>query len=474
MHGAVKRKTIRSKYVILTPTGEQFSLNLEKLREDSLLREFPVLTQFILSEEVKGQPSLPPPSIKLMKKLELVDYEPASDIGHMRFLPKGTLIFDLLTELANSIAEEIGTAKVRTPLMYKLSEQDIRKHIEHFLARAYKLKVGKRAFILGFASDFGLFRMMKDVAVSYRQLPLRLYDFHPSFRMEQSGECVGLRRLRYFWMPDIHSFCSDIEQGMEEYANLLRHYTKLVHAMEVEYAIAFRTVESFFREHRQWFLELLKIAAKPALIELLPKTKHYWVVKHEYQSVDSVGGNAQLCTVQLDLEDSKRYGITYVDRHGNRKGCIIIHSSMGSIERWIYAILEEAEKMKKAGKPPALPLWLSPTQVRIIPVSETALEYARSISEKIAKQKIRVDIDDKDETVAKKVRNSETEWVPRVLVIGEKEMQTNRLPVRIRETNQIKEMTISELIEDVKTATRSKPFKPLALTLLSRRPIFSI
>ena len=109
-------------------------------------------------------------------------------------------------------------------------------------------------------------------------------------------------------------------------------------------------------ENKPFIVKLLKLVKRPALIELLPERKHYWVLKHEFQVIDSVGGNAQLATVQLDMEDSERYGIRYVDEKGEKKGCIILHSSMGSIERWMYALLEEAAKAQKAGKAPSLPL----------------------------------------------------------------------------------------------------------------------
>jgi threonyl-tRNA synthetase len=260
---------------------------------------------------------------------------------------------------------------------------------------------------------------------------------------------------------------------MEEYERLFRAYAKIFKAMGVDFVVAFRVVEDFYRQNKDFVIKLLKAVKRPALIELLAERKHYWVFKHEFQVIDSVGGNAQLATVQLDLEDSERYGIQYVDESGQKRGCIILHSSMGSIERWIYAILEEAAKAQKAGKAPALPLWLSPTQVRLIPLADRHLKVCKKIEEELEKHRIRVDVDDRGETVGKKVRDAEREWVPYILVLGDKEIKGKSFPVRARGRKALKNMTVKALAAEIAKRTKGMPFRPLALpSSLSMRPIF--
>lgn len=309
--------------------------------------------------------------------------------------------------------------------------------------------------------------------MSYKQMPVRIFELSPSYRLELSGECVGLKRLRAFTMPDVHCFCRDLEQGLGEYERLFLKYTKLVDAMGVEYVVAFRLLEDFYPRTKERMVGLLKRVRKPALIELLPERKHYWVLKHEFQEVDAVGGNAQFATVQLDLEDSERYGILYVDERGEKKGCIILHSSMGSIERWMYAMLEEAAKRIKEGKAPSLPLWLSPTQVRLIPLADRHIKACEKIADTIDKASIRVDIDDRTETVSKKVRDAEREWVPVVIVIGDKEIKKKKLPARIRGAKKLKIVTVKGLVAEMTKKIKGMPFRPLALPrLLSMRPVF--
>ena len=465
-----------SEYLIIDPSGNEYKVILDEgeIGKLKVLNEYPLLKQYILSEEIGKKPHKTPEHIRLMRRLELVDYEPASDSGHFRFYPKGELLKNLLEMFADKIAiEELHAMKIETPMMYKLDEPDIARQAARFRERDYRLRVGNRELLLRFAGDFGLFRMMKDVIMTYKQLPLRVYELVKAFRLEQSGELVGLRRLRAFTMPDIHSFCRDIKQGMEEYEVLFIYYTRLLNALGLPYVLVFRIVKDFYEENKEWVHSLIKKAGVPAFIELLPERKHYWVIKHEYQYIDSVGGNAQLCTVQLDIEDAERYGIYFIDENNEKKPCIIIHSSMGSIERWIYALLEEAAKRIKEGKVPKLPTWLSPIQVRVIPVSSEYLKHAIEVAMKINDKGFRCDVDDRDETVSAKIRDAEREWIPYIIVIGKREVEGKRLSVRIRGDG-IAELDMNELIRRLEEECKGMPKLPLYTPLLlSKRPRFA-
>jgi len=461
-------------YVLVEPSGEMRGLSRDRPQDDKVVAKYPLIRRLIMNERGLKSEKGAPPHIRFMQKLELVDYEPASDVGHFKFLPKGALIKHLLEELAMDIAvNDVGATVVETPMIYRLSVPEIAEQASRFLERDYRFKIENEEFTLRFAGDFGLFSMMKRVTMSYRQLPLRVYELSHSFRLEKRGECVGLRRLRGFTMPDIHCFCADLEQGKEEFANLLKKYMKLVKSMEIDYVIVLRAVESFFLENKEWFSSLARDLGEPLLIEVLPAMKHYWVVKEEHQFIDSLGGNAQLCTVQLDVEDSERYGIKFVDKDGSKRGCIIVHSSMGSIERWIYALLEQAEKDRALGKPPMLPVWLSPTQVRVVPVSSEYLEEALKIADEIERAGIRVDVDDRDEGVPRKIRDAEVEWIPFIVVVGEREVREGVLSVRVREKRETVVMRLSELVELISRECADKPKAKLWLPRrLSLRPKF--
>lgn len=461
----------RGRLAVLTPDGREEEVDLEDLESCRLLEENPLLKQYLVAERGGGT-GKEPAHLSLMRRLELVDYEPASDVGHFRFYPKGELVKSLLEDYAAQLARGVGALFIQTPLLYRLEEKDIGAQAAKFLAKDYRVKLPGKTLLLRFAGDFGLFRMMKEAQLSYRQLPLRVFELSPSFRLEQSGECVGLKRLRSFTMPDLHCFCSDLPQALEEYRRLFRLFLEPLRRMELPYALVFRVVEEFYREHREFVLELVREEGRPALVEVLPGRKHYWVMKHELQFLDPQGGNSQLSTVQLDLEDSERYGILYTDEQGRRRGCVILHSSMGSIERWIYALLENAGGKRRKGGAPSLPLWLSPTQVRLVPVGDRHLERCLKDAEVLEGKGVRTDVDDRGWTVAKKIREAEREWVPYIAVVGDRELESGKLSVRVRGSG-VREYGVEELAEEVRKGCEGFPHRPLSLpSRLSLRPIF--
>ncbi len=457
-----------SRFVLLFPDGREEEITDWKKIEDEDLRIF-------VRNELFGKPpsGKEPAHIDLMRRLELVDYEPSSDVGHFRFYPEGTLVKRLIEDLAFEVARRLGAMEIETPLIYRLDDPAIAGQAAKFRERNYQIPTGKTTLILRFAGDFGLFSMMRDMNISYRDLPLSFYEISPSFRLERRGECVGLRRLRGFTMPDIHSFVSDIEQGMEMYEKFFLEYHRLLKELGVVYAVVFRVVEEFYERLKPSIVKMLSAVNKPALIEILPKMKHYWALKHEFQVVDTSEGSAQLSTVQLDVEDSERYGIFYVDKDGNRKPGVIVHTSMGSVERLIYAILETAAKASLRGEKPMLPLWLAPTQVRVIPVSPENVDYAVELAKRLNELQIRADVDDRELTLAKRIREAERRWVPYIVVVGKKEQDSGTLSIRRRSDGAEYTATLEDLVSEIKSKTEGMPFKPLNVPMrLSRRPVF--
>lgn len=454
------------------PDGKEIVLDLEdvdKIKEILDKIGDKELKAYVLSEEVKGQPKQEPPSIKAMQKHELVGYEPASDSGNFRLYPKGHMIFSLLKKWARYIAvDRMNAIQIDSPLIYDWADKEIRAQAGSFHERHYMVKVPdnpSKEFILRFAGDFGLFKIMKQAKFSYKMLPIRVYEFSKSFRYEKSGELSGFKRLRAFHMPDIHCFCKDLDQGWKEYQYLYKNYADLADGVGVKYAIGFRIVDQFYKDHKDKILELARYSNKPVFIELLSDMKHYWVVKHEFQGIDSVNGNLQLSTVQLDIKDAKVYGINYVDQDGEKKGCIICHSSIGSIERWMYSILEEALKREK----PVLPLWVSPSQIRLIPVSEKHLEYCQ----KLEFGNVRVEIDDSDDSLGKKIAKAGKDWVPYIVVVGDKEIESGNLMVNDRFSGSKVSMSFDELKQMINEKCKDMPYESLPLPkLLSKRIIF--
>jgi len=420
-----------------------------------------------------------PAHIHLMRKLELVDYEPASDPGNMRYYPKGRLIKKLLEEYVSNKIITYGGVEVETPIMYDIKHPSLEKYLNKFPARQYQIASDKRTFFLRFAACFGQFLMAHDATISYKNLPLKLYELtRYSFRREQSGELAGLRRLRAFTMPDVHALCSDMEQAKEEYQirfDLCVDVLKGAGIEKKDYELGLRITKEFYEKNKDLVMHLLKKFDKPILLEMWDKREFYFVLKYEFNFVDSVNKAAALSTDQIDVENADTYDINYNDKDGKKKRPLILHCSpSGAIERVIYAILEiQAEKMAR-GETPEFPLWLAPSQVRFIPVSvENHLEKCKELCNDMLKHDIRADIDDSEESIGKRVRQAEKDWVPYILVVGDQEIETDNFKVRIRGLKEQKDMGKEELVKEIDDKTKGFPFKPLPLpVLLTKRPKF--
>ena len=420
-----------------------------------------------------------PPHVPLMKRLEIADYEPGSDPGNIRWYPKGRMIKSLLEQYVSTRIATYGGMEVETPLMYDFNHPSLSSYLNRFPARQYLLKSEDKELFLRFAACFGQFLMAHDAQFSYKQMPLKLYELtRYSFRREKSGEVVGLKRLRAFTMPDCHAFCTDIEQAKTEFMvrfDLCIDVLANIGLVKDDYEIAMRFTKDFYAEHRDFITMLAQKFGKPILAEVWNERFFYFTLKWDLNFLDNQDKAAALSTDQIDVENAKRYEITFVDEKGEKKYPLILHCSpSGAIERDIYAILEKAYRQQMTGKSPMLPLWLSPTQVRLIPISD---KYQRNVDElaaEINRHNIRVDIDDTASTLQKKIREAEQEWVPYIVVLGEKEIESATLSVRDREQKGKQEkLTVEELISKITAKTMDKPFKPLPLPMyLSKRPQF--
>ncbi len=420
-----------------------------------------------------------PPHVTLMKRLEIADYEAGSDPGNIRWYPKGRMIKSLLEQYVTTRMDAYGAMEVETPIMYDFNHPSLASYLNRFPARQYVLKSEDKELFLRFAACFGQFLMAHDAQFSYKQMPIKLYELtRYSFRREKSGEVVGLKRLRAFTMPDCHAFCTDLEQAKKEFMTrfgICIDVLENVGFTKDDYEIAVRFTRGFYEENKAFLAELAQTYGKPMLAEVWNERFFYFILKWDLNFVDNQDKAAALSTDQIDVENAKRYEITYVDEKGEKQYPLILHCSpSGAIERDIYALLEKAYREQMAGKAPMLPLWLSPTQVRLVPISDKYMDKVEEIAAKIEAKNIRVDIDDTSATLQKKIREAEQEWVPYVVVIGEKEVESGNLSVRDREQKGAQQnMTVDELLTKIATKMAGKPFKPLPLPRsLSRRPQF--
>jgi threonyl-tRNA synthetase len=413
-----------------------------------------------------------PAHVRLMREHELVGYEPASDTGNLRWYPNGILVKRLLEQHVTSMVTDYGAMEVETPLMYDFEHPALSKYLQRFPARQYRVTSDDKEFFLRFAACFGQYMILHDMVASHRDLPLRLYELtHHSFRREQRGEVAGLRRLRAFTMPDMHTVVSDVEMAKKEFLEQVKLCLCWIDDIGVECVPAIRFVSSFLTHHPDFIGELMALLGRPALVEVWDQRFFYFVAKFELNFIDNAKKAACLSTVQIDVENAERFGIDYVDDQNVEARPLLLHTSVsGSVDRNVYALLEHQARLISKGGKAEWPTWLAPTQVRLLPVSDRHVEAALDISEQIP---FRVDVDDRDIKIPKKVREAEREWVPYTVVVGDREVQApSTLTVRPRVGDTF-EVSLEELVGRLASEVRRKPSRPLnGPRRLSRRPIF--
>jgi threonyl-tRNA synthetase len=464
---------LQSFWYVLQPDGKLIPINEYKFKNNE--KNLYTLANYEMAK--KRTTDEQPPHVRLMKKMAIADYEPSSDVGNMRYYPKGRLMKSLIEQYVTERVMEYGGIEVETPIMYDSRHPSMESYFNRFPARQYNVIADGKRLFLRFAACFGQFLMAKDFQISYKHLPLRLYELtHYSFRREKSGELVGLRRLRAFSMPDCHAMCKDLSQSKEELLKRLELSINVISALglciETDIEMAVRCTEDFYNENKDFVNELVSRFGRAVIVEMWKERFFYFTLKWEFNYIDNLNKASALSTDQIDVENGKRYQIEFVDEDGSRKNPIILHNSpSGAIERVIYALLEKSAKISKSGKVPSFPLWLTHTQVRLIPVAKQHMMLCEKIATELSSKKIRADIDDRDESVAKKIRDAEIEWIHYTLVIGDKEMHKEKLLVRDRNEGRQREIALQELVQEINAQTEGKPYLPLNLPkFLSHRP----
>ena len=469
-----KEEKLTSIWCILEPDGKLSPIRDYKFKAGE--EKLHTLANYEMAK--KRSTDEQPAHVRLMKRMAIADYEPASDVGNMRYYPKGKLMKSLIEQYVTQQVMEYGGIEVETPIMYDSKHPSLESYFNRFPARQYTITSdNNKQLFLRFAACFGQFLMAKDFQLSYKHLPLRLYELtRYSFRREKSGELSGLRRLRAFSMPDCHALCRNMEQAKEELLLRFELSTTVINALGLstikDLEMAIRFTEDFYTENKAFINKIVGTFGRPVLVEMWKDRSFYFILKWEFNYIDSTGKASALSTDQIDVENGNRYGIEFVDEDGKRKNPIILHNSpSGAIERVMFALLENCAIVARNGGKPSLPLWLAHTQVRVIPVNTQHLDICREIYAELSRRKVRTDIDDRNESVANKIRQSETEWINYTMVIGDKERQTGMFVVRDRTQGEQRKIMLAQLGDEINSVTNGKPYLPLNLPpYLSHRP----
>lgn len=472
------------RWICVDLDGRDYEITPDNFKDSAIFRkpgnQYSLLKQLVKNELIGAADRVDgsiPKHIKYMQSHELIDYCDVSEKGHLKWYPRGLLIHQLFTDYARNLAHAWGAMEMKNPILIKGNTNVVGELMGEFHERDYQVDGGRGICYLRYASDPLGLPFMQNVRFSRHQSPLRVYEETNCFRNELEGEVSGLKRVRHFLMTDMHAGCASEPQARREFEQLSVEFAGLMNDFIAgdRWVLGWEGTIEFYEQYRDFLIGIGKQVKVPAFFKLMNNMSHYYAMKNEYQSIAEDGSNIQVSTVQWDVKDGPRFDIGYTDEHGDKKPCpVIIHaSSFGSIERTVCTLLENIAIDEKRGERPMLPYWLSPTQVRYVPVSAAYNDICVDLASLVADFPARCDVDDRNETVGKKVRNAEKEWVPYVIVVGERESSGDKYTVRVRKPRAQTQMSLAELQTELSAKQGTLPYRPLPThRLASANPIY--
>ena len=398
---------------------------------------------------------------KLGRELGIYMMEPMAGVGLPLYLPKGARVIRTLQEWLRRDLYERGYEEVITPHIYNADVWKTSGHYGFYHENMYFFQINEGTDEEPRYSEYGVKPMncpghviiYKNELHSYRDLPLRYFEFGTVYRHEMSGVVHGLLRARGFTQDDAHIFMTQ-EQLKDEIKNVVKLFDEVYSVFGLPYKIELSTMpEDHIGTVEQW--EHNQDILKEAITEMGKDFEvnegdgAFYGPKLDFHLADSLGRTWQCGTVQLDSQLPERFELEYTGEDGQKHRPVMLHRVvLGSIERFIGVITEHF-----AG---AFPAWLAPVQVKILPVTDRALDYAKELSDALDGQGFRVEVDDRNEKIGKKIREATLEKVPYMIVVGDRDMENKTVSVRTRAGEDLGAMSLEEFSAKLKEVVDSK------------------
>ena len=371
---------------------------------------------------------------KLGKQLDLFTFSDLVGSGFPMYTPRGTVLIEELKNVLKELGSKYNMQQVSIPHVAKIDLYQTSGHAEKFADELFHVKSHyNQDFVLKPVNCPHHTQIYASKPRSYRDLPIRYVEQTMQYRDEKPGEIGGLQRTRGFTVDDGHTFCTvdQIKEEAEMIVDIIQGFYQSLglwgdHWVSLSVRDP-KTPEKYIGDDADWIQseEMLSQMAEEKGLDAkrMEGEAALYGPKLDFMFKDALGRETQLATVQLDFATPKRFDLVYTDQEGNDVNPVMIHRAIfGSFERFIMILIEHF-----AG---AFPLWLAPEQVRVLPVSEKFAEYAELVREQFAQKGLRVSVDDSNESLGKKIRNSELMKVPYTLVVGEKEASEGTVAVR--------------------------------------------
>ncbi len=391
---------------------------------------------------------------KLGKELGIFTFDDEVGPGLPLWLPNGTIVIEELEKLAKETELKAGYKRVVTPHIAKESLYLTSGHLPYYQDSMYPpMELEGVKYYLKAMNCPHHHKIFAAEPKSYKDMPLRLAEYGTCYRYEQSGELFGLMRVRCLHMNDAHIYCTK-EQFYDEFRAVNEMYLKYFgifgidkYVMRLSLHDPARLGQKYIDEPELWketesLVRDVLIKTNTPFVEV-PDEAAFYGPKIDVQIWSTIGREFTLATNQVDFAQGRRFKLEFTNQHNQQETPLIIHRApLGTHERFIGFLLEHY-----AGK---LPLWLAPRQVMILPISDKFTEYAQTILQSLKNADIRVEIDDRNEKIGKKIRDTELARVPYMLVLGEKEMNENRISVRRQGKGDTGVMELVEFISSIR------------------------
>ncbi|MDO5713698.1 MAG: threonine--tRNA ligase [Tissierellia bacterium] len=373
--------------------------------------------------------------------------------GFPFFHPNGMIIRNELEQFWRKKQEEHGYGEIKTPIILNEELWHRSGHWDHYQDNMYFTKIDGENYAIKPMNCPGSILVYKSNMHSYRDFPLKLSEFGQVHRHELSGALHGLFRVRTFTQDDAHIFMLP-SQIKEEVIKLIDLADDLYSTFGFPYSIELSTrPEDSMGTDEQWntAIDALKEALEAKGIEYTINEGDgaFYGPKIDYHLEDAIGRTWQCGTIQLDFQMPERFDLTYIDEHGEKARPVMLHRALlGSMERFMGILIEHF-----AGK---FPLWLSPRQVEIIPISEKFADYAKEITEKLKNKGFRVHLDGRSEKVGYKIREAQLKKINYMVIVGQKEVENNTISLRTRGGEEIGDLKLESFIERLEEEIANK------------------
>ncbi|MFA9261999.1 MAG: threonine--tRNA ligase [Undibacterium sp.] len=390
---------------------------------------------------------------RLGKELDLFTFSDLVGSGLPLWLPKGATVRRILERFVVDTEIEWGYSHVYTPDIAKLDLYKTSGHYPYYKDSMYApISIDEHDFMLRPMTCPHHFELYKTRPRSYRELPMRIAELAKLYRYEGSGELSGLVRVRSFCLADAHIICADRDQAAEEVGKALDliEYISTIFGLTLGKNYSYRLSlgdrkddKKYYKNDAAWdegeaMLRDVLTKRGSTFVEAEGEAAFYGP-KIDIQMVDARGKENTAFTVQYDFCMPDRFDLSYIAPDGSEKRPVVVHrSSIGAIERVMAFLIEHYKG--------AFPVWLAPVQVKVLPISEKHVEYARSAVLELSKAGIRAELDQSDESLGKKVRNAKMDKVPYFVVVGDQEVAAQMLGVEHRSEGKIGTLSLADFV----------------------------